>query len=541
MKKYTSLAHTVRARAHSRWGVLIGSFLVLGGAAVVAVGALAKSDEDGAVQVTHEEPAPYYLASSTLPLAVSGVVQAADRAVIYAETNGVITALPAREGARVTRGTLLAAQDTPVADAQTLLEAAENSLRNVTRDRTVALAGPALAQADVRARAAEEVAFLRTTSGDRRVEEAARTLLTSLDGSVVVLLRAADFVDNNRSLFPAEGLRTYDETVAMLYGSVPNFLRGGVLTGRSSDDELLQVLGDLAEAEQPNPEEVRSLGLLADTALRSLSDVYGSGEARALERKQTDPTSTLYSTYLTERTAVATARAHTNSALAELARAADAAQENQRGEEGTVEVSDIDRQLARVEQMFAERSQVAEAEVGRAAVAVRAAEQALGRVRAPFAGTVFAVHRQVGEYAQAGTPLVTLVGTGAREITVAVPAWASSHVRAGDALLLEGAPIGYVVRASGVATNGQGTVVITLTNAAPAPGESVVGGLAVSIPGTYRVPRTYVFFDGAGAYVRYVDGTTARARVRYDAGDMLYLALPEARTEPLLPNLSAAL
>lgn len=539
MKKYTSLAHTVRSRAHARWGVLVGSSLVLGFAAVGAIAALAKGDEDGAMQVTHEEPAPYYLASSTFPLAVSGVVQAADRAVLYAETNGPVTALPAREGAHVARGALLALQATPVPDAAQSLQAAENTLLNLTREGAALGAEGSMQQAAARALTAEEVALLRSASADRRIGEATDALLATLDASVVELLTAADFVDNNRSLFTAEGLRTYEDTVAMLYGSVPNFLRGGILTGAASDDELIQTLAALKREDAPAPEDVRSLGVLVGAALRSLSEVFVSGEERALERKSTDPTSVLYSTYLGERSSVATALAQTDAALAGLARAADAAREDRAAQELTVRVSETDRALARIEHTYAQQTHAAQRAVGQAALGVRAAERSLGALHAPFAGTVAEVHRQVGEYATAGTPLLTLLGTGARELTVRVPARELSYVAEGDPFVVEGVPVGYVTRRSSVAEKGLGMVVVALTGDAPTVGESVVGALMLTVPGTYRVPRAYVHFDSVGAYVRYESGATAHATVRADRGEAFYLAIDDALPHALVPNLSA--
>ncbi len=105
------------------------------------------------------------------------------------------------------------------------------------------------------------------------------------------------------------------------------------------------------------------------------------------------------------------------------------------------------RDHARAEQLAAAKAATGE-ELERAAAAVdalEAAEEAAGArlleaqrrldetsLQAPFDGTVTEVHFEPGEYARAGTPVVTLSGDGELEVEVEVPESVIAHVVRGD-------------------------------------------------------------------------------------------------------------
>ncbi len=106
-----------------------------------------------------------------------------------------------------------------------------------------------------------------------------------------------------------------------------------------------------------------------------------------------------------------------------------------------------ERDHARAEQLAAAKAATSE-ELERTAAAVSAlaaAEEAAGarleearrrleetNLEAPFDGTVTDVHFEPGEYARAGTPVITLSGDGELELEVEVPQSILPHIENGD-------------------------------------------------------------------------------------------------------------
>ena len=102
-----------------------------------------------------------YLTTGVLPLCVSGVVEAADSTIVYAETAGVVRDLRVYEGAAVSVGQVLAVQSTPVADARLALAAAERELGQLNQSLNTELRAVQATQAGYQARSAAEIATMR--------------------------------------------------------------------------------------------------------------------------------------------------------------------------------------------------------------------------------------------------------------------------------------------------------------------------------------------------------------------------------------------
>lgn len=111
-----------------------------------------------------------------------------------------------------------------------------------------------------------------------------------------------------------------------------------------------------------------------------------------------------------------------------------------------------ERDQARAEQLAAAKAATSEEleRTAAAASALKAAEEAAGArlaeaqrrldetsLTAPFAGTVTDVHFEPGEYARAGTPVVTLSGDGEVEVEVEVPEAVIPRIEVGDEVDLE--------------------------------------------------------------------------------------------------------
>lgn len=488
--------------------------------------------EEGATQGV---PEPVYLATSTLPLRVSGMVEAADKAVIYAQTAGVVTALPVREGGVVAQGQLLVLQATPVADAERALAEASGVLTALEQEQVRAVRTTEAAQAGVRAYTAREVAALRAANNDARLQEAAAALFTTLEANVLTLTEAADFVNTNRGLFGADEREAYDTAVATLYGGVPNYLRGSAAVPRGVGGGLDSALDTLRGEE---PLDVLVLGQVSGEVEEVLMMLYNAVFVPA-EEQVLDPVLRVdddtRAAFDAQRAALIAARDSFNTARAAFNTQADARVLDATTQDSTVVVTKIDEDIATAYATQALRIEAQSKEVVEAQEALAAATQGLGRTVAPFAGSVAKVRVEEGEYVAPGTPLLELVGTGAREVTVSVPAFAVRGIAPGTPVYARtGSVLGTVERVGSVQTGGSVAVVVALGPEAGAIGTSIVGTLAVSHGELYALPRSMVHFDADGGYVVYDDGAVSRAAIRYDDGATLYVQLEAPHTERAL-------
>jgi multidrug efflux pump subunit AcrA (membrane-fusion protein) len=487
------------------------------------------AEEKATVVTTREQKV--FLSTSTVPVRVSGVVVATDSTVVYAETAGVVTTLPAREGATVGRGTVLAIQATPVADARLALAAAERGLGGLQQSLNSELRSGQSVQAAYRAYSASEIASLRAEGNDTRVQEGSTALLTALQQSVLSITSAVNYVHQNRPLFSAAGLRLYDEVVTGLYGTVPDYFRGGVTTAGASATDLETMLKEVTLTN--DPAALETLSLLVDGQLTALTKLFVTGESDVFDRGSSFVTASMQSEYIAERAAVLSAAQSLHSTSATFAQVVDSVLEDGVSQQTNVNVTDIDRELALTQASYAEAIALQADAVAAAGEGVAAAEASLGRPRAPFAGTISRVFVEEGQYVMPGTPLLTLVGSGARELRVTIPTALLSGVAVGQAFQVEGVTVGYVDRFSPVSEGGSAEVVVALSGAAVSVGSSLSGTLLTTVSDVYAVPRSHVFFNADGPYLIYEDGEETKVVIIYDAGALLYVTGVAHRTLPL--------
>jgi len=500
--------------------VLAGVLVFLTSRGVEHTVAVSEREGGGAEQ---DARAPTYLATSTLPLRVSGMVEAADQAIVYAQTAGVVTALPVREGGVVTQGQVLAVQATPVADAERALAEASGVLTALEQEQARAARTTEAAQAGVRAYTAREVAALRAANNEARLQETGTALFTALEANVLTLTEAADFVNTHRGLFGTDEREAYDAAVATLYGGVPNYLRGSAAVPRAVGGGLDSALDTLRGEE---PLDVLLLGQVAGVVEEVLMTLYDAVFVPA-EEQVLDPVlrvdDDIRAAFDAQRVALITARDSLNAARAAFNTQADARVLDAATQDSTVVVTELDEEIATQYAAQALRIEVQSREVVAAREALAAAVQGLGRTVAPFMGSVSKVLVEEGEYVTPGTPLLELVGSGAHEVTVSVPAFAAIGLAPGAQFRAStGRVLGTVERVGSVQTGGSIAVVIALRPEAGAVGSSIVGTLAVAYKELYVLSRSMVHFDADGAYVVYDDGTVSRATVRYDDGATLY-------------------
>ena len=477
-------------------------------------------------------PGMTYLQTRTVPVRVSGVVRAVDHVTIYAQTAGVVTTLPVREGALVSRGDLLAIQASPVTDAHIARVSAENEVRSLEQSRARDMRDIEAHQAGTRATSASEVARLRASSTHARFEEAGTALATALDQSILTMAQALDYIHTNRYLFSAEGLVLYTDIVREIYGTTPRHLRGPLLIPGRETTGLTRGLQEAREVD--DFPALQSLSARAETQLIALTELLQTVEEEILERNTSYVSEEMREEYTRQRTSILSAVQTLQSADARFVQAANNKREDAASQQTNVAVGDLDEELAQMQAQYAERLARQSDVVSDAALGVVAAEQALARPRAPFSGLVARVFVDEGEYVTPGTPLLSLVGDGAREIVVSVPAHLLSGVTVGQSLMRGDDTIGQVARVSQVADGGSGIVIVTLdTTYEMRVGSAVSGTLSLEHSGVFAVPRSYVFFDNDGPYITYANGEVSRVSVVYDTGSVLYVEVSHVLDQPL--------
>jgi hypothetical protein len=134
----------------------------------------------------------------------------------------------------------------------------------------------------------------------------------------------------------------------------------------------------------------------------------------------------------------------------------------------------------------------------------------------------------VGQYVQPGNPLLTLTGTGGRELEVSVPNNLLAGLAIGQSFLIDGKMVGSIDRIAGVGEGGSVKVVIALTSDTNwLVGSSVIGYLEANTGElVYALPRSHIFFDSNGPYITYEDDESVPVEILYDAGEQIFLRVP---------------
>lgn len=476
------------------------------------------------------------LETAALPLKVSGIVKASDRAIVSAKTSGVVTDLYFKEGSYVAAGQVLARQHTPVLDAQIALRNAETSLTSVEQAAAVDRAEAASNKAIVVSLSAKEMADLSAVSSDHRVSEATAGLIVTTQSSVNVLLEALQFVDTNRGLFRGEDLKNYNELVNKIYGSMPKHFQGGVMYSVESSEDVLDLLNTLKEQDTVDTLTALNLGVLIDADLQALGDIFSGAEADVLDESRVATDSSTYEQYFAYRTAIVEALGGLTTSVATVQGAADSALSNATTQERTVAVSDIDAESAVSQATFSEAIAQSAKEVRVLATDVAIAEQQLGVVTSPFAGVVVKRFKEQGEYAVPGEPLLQLSGTGGAEVAVSVPVEFVALLESGQEFVVNGNTVGVVDRYSSVSEGNSVIVVLALSEQVVNMGQSITGEIMLEPKeNIYQLSRSYIHFSSNGAYVLDEQGKEYEIDIIYDAGDIVYLkvsSLPDVALKP---------
>jgi multidrug efflux pump subunit AcrA (membrane-fusion protein) len=463
--------------------------------------------------------------TSLFPISVSGVVKATNHVVVRAKTAGEVLSIYAQEGAVVEQGQQLARQNTPIENAQYSQAVAEADFSRLQNDAVVSSKNTAsLNQAQV-AFSAYDIALLRQTGNESAIIESTKQLVTTLESAVMTLSATADFVDQNRSLFTATGMKLYRQLVTDVYSRQPNYLAGSVQYGSTNSAKIIKKLEDSKASGTYDAVEMQALAVLVDAQLDALTELLTTGEWTVFDNKVTDSAGSVYAEYLAKREATFTAKKSVQSALAGLRSTLTSTSEDVLVQGKSVAITEADAKEAARQADFAEALARASAAVSNASMDVVNAHISLGNVVAPFPGTVSRVEAEVGEYLQPGSPILTLIGTAGKELVVTVPVAFGTHLKVGQEFVSDNKIIGYVSRFSTVAEKGSVQVVIELVSDSLEVGDSITGNISVerSTTDVLSIPRDYVHFTTTGAVVNTDAGERIPVIIVYDYGETVFI------------------
>lgn len=467
-------------------------------------------------------------------IAVSGMVEARSAITVRAQSAGVVTHIDAREGSVVTRGAQLLTSDVPLFASRALLQDAQNGLALLGQDAERIAQEGVRDQARISSESASTSVGLVAESTQTSRESGDSLLATQLYGSLTGLVATLDFIDANESYFPGTSLKEFRRTIDALYGSSQSYLSGGVQYAFHSHTDILAYLEETTHGTSyPEGETLVVIAELLDRELDATRTVLIDGERDFLDAKTVSRTSALYSEYLAQRASIVEAQATLRAQLA-AARGAhvggdlqslDAATNALLGVSGYSTAS----QMADMARAVGVQTGV----VGNAALGVLGAEEALGAPRAPFSGTVGKVFVDEGAYVLPGEPLMTLVGDGARELTVQVSSDMLPYLAVGNAFRVGDKTVGYVDRFTPMVVDGTVTVFIGLTEGTYISGTTLRGEIVTTTgdTGALALPRSYVHFDNVGASVRTESDAFVRVEILYDTGKVLVVRPEHTLTE----------
>jgi len=457
-----------------------------------------------------------WLAQETFSIPVSGTVTAVEEVKILSRTAGTISTLRVSVGSQVEQGYILGGSTNPVTIARYSTQAIASALRVLGQQS--ASTQVALEQSLAVNLSQEQLQLSEQTDieDQQRRAEQERSLALWVQTVRTELPAAMRFIKDNATLLTSESNQLYRKVLQEAYGVSPSYLQAStLLTGGSLDGLFAQLQRTVSSSEQAAllPGLIELLEQTEEVLLKSERQFYGTDEI-ATET---------FAGYTATMQQLQSLRQSADSLTASVAVLAGAQTVGQIGRDAalgratlTASTTDALLQLSQEQLVYIER--LADAEIAQAA-----AELSLGVVTAPFAGVITKRHVSPGAYVQPGTPLFTLVGTDARELTVTLPALAARHITPGAAFIVDGAEVGEVRAVVAVQSGNSMQVVITLTGEYPV-GTTVSGEITLALSDTsslQAVSRNDITFSIQGPVLKGADGDTVPVTVVYDAGQTL--------------------
>lgn len=481
---------------------------------------------------------------STFGYAVSGVIESSDSITVRAQTAGVVTALSHREGSEVNVGDVLLTQEVPLLDSRIALTQSTNELTALSQNAALITHTGESESARVLQGAKLENLMLTKEGATSSSENSTSLLATQVYGAVAVLVSVLDFIDLHESYFTRESLKEFRETVGVLYGESQTFFNGPLQYRLESHDDILTLLDVLTkDTMYPDTAQLIVVATLVDGELNAVRNVLVDGESDFFDAKVVKEESTLYGAYLGHRERIVEAQATLRSRIGSVRDSLVTNEQSILSAETQSTLQEIEYATAAQKAENAAQSAQQSNRVSNAALDVLYAEGSLGMPRAPFSGVIGEVFVNEGEYVVPGTALMTLVGVGAKELRVTVPATMLPYLEEGAAFTSDSIVLGHVTRFAPVLTSGVVTVFIALTDADFVPGDILRGEIQckLAVSEVIALPRAYLSFDSTGAYVRTLSGARVRVVIMHDTGTTLLVKPITPIAEPLMKTVGMIL
>lgn len=475
---------------------------------------------------------------------VSGIVESSDSVTVRALAGGIVREKFVGEGSVVYEGDVLLAEEVPLLAERMALQDAQNGLSTLMQDASVIGRTAEKDSAFVQHDAASTSVALSSENIQAQVEGATALLATQTYGSVTSLVSVLDFIDANKSRFPGKDLMTFRETIDQLYGSNRTYLSGPIQYSFKSNDDILGFLDTLTENSMyPDTATLILIAELVDAELDATKHVLVSGEKQFLDNNIVAHDSELYTAYLTYRGSVIEAQANLRTMIssARSARAGGNLGILGTNTENTLRTIGYSTASLMADNAVSMASQTDV--VVNAGMSVLRGEESLGQPKAPFDGVVDDVFVKVGDFVSPGTPLMTLVGSDAKELKVSVPQSMLPYLKEGAEFIVDGSVVGHVARFSRTAMGGNITVIIELSDGDYIPGITLHGKIECELSegGAFALPRSYVYFDNEGAFVRTESNKAVRVVILHDTGKSFVVRPAEQITEKIIKAIGIVL
>lgn len=486
------------------------------------------------------QPALYsFPASTTVPVRVSGIVEAVDTVLVRAQVGGTLTTLQVTEGTPVTQGALLSQIDAPVISSEIALQDAYGTLSVVAKEAQQSAQEYQTEKTKYLTEDSSVQNTLRKVNDENRIQDNARLVLTNLQASILTLVAGLDFIDTNRTLFPKESIDSYRNIVASLYeDNEPSFLSNGIRYNIHSENESIALLKSLQTQEPVDVNSVFELSALIDSDLTALQQVFTSAETRFFDERRLATDMSVYAQYLDHRSNTATSQNVLQTSVNALRASHDTGTTNTQTLDTSLALALIDEQASLTQTEYAENLTKQQLIVANAQSGVARAQYSLTKSHAPFSGVISEVFVEQGEYVAPGTPLYTIVGKGVREVKTTIPLDYLPLLAEGELFVMNDTPAGVVRHFAPLAVKGSVEVFIELTSPLFVIGDVVRGELLLQSTNTNvtMVPRSHLSFDSHGAYITYESGDRSYFQILHDIGDFVYGTPETVHTMPLLAS-----
>lgn len=484
-------------------------------------------DEGRVVRDDHAVLTHTLVRADRVPLPFEGVLVPKDDAVLASQAQGRLSDLPAREGAVVHAGEVLAVVGQPVLAAQRSTLVTKIRLMEEQRGLVEAERDTALTLATKAAQTDATVGTAQVTLTDAQVSTAAKALRATLAQQYLSATEALDFLADTTALSTSEVSKLRVEAARMLAGSErASYLGQRIMTG-GSDRGLYD---DLQALETDEPRVLLELSQRLLEGLSTLARAYESAEREAYERASAlnEGERVQYNTY---RSAVRTAQASVESAQGALRTALEAHELAVATAGGTLAARDAELEQAKVVQ--AGEVRVSGATLANLYAELRALDASLGEavVKAPYAGTIVETFVDPGTYVAPGTPLVRIQSATGLEVRVTIPERYLPQMMVGTPATFRDGAAGVLDRISPhVDERAGGVTAYIVLNAVEAPyttGSHIRGELELVVDehgdGVYGIPHRYLSFDWGGPVVRTDMNMALPVTIVRDMGQVVYV------------------